>query len=55
MFYNRHNMTTYRDWNVKARKRSNTNRRSEVKRKENWKGKLRSYNNNLWNQMFWKE
>ena len=28
MFYNWHSMTTYKDWKVKTRKRSNKNRNS---------------------------
>jgi len=47
MFYNRHSMTTYKDWKVKTRKRINKNRNSQVKEKktvkESWEVTTTSY------------
>lgn len=48
-------MIRYKDWKLKTRKRNNKNINSQVRKKESWKGKLRNYSSNLWNQNFWKE
>jgi len=52
MSYNKHNMTMYRDWKTKTKKQSNINNRFQVKRKEDWRKRLRGYNKSSRNQKY---